>query len=260
MAYNTIELLRDKNVVTVALNRPDVHNAMNETMMKELTDCFNELANDDTAGIIIFTGNGKSFSAGADLNWMKSMASYSKEENVQDSRLLLDLYESIYNCPKPVVGKINGHTFGGGIGLIAVCDLTIAPPGLKFAFSEVKLGIIPSVISTFVGKRIGVANMRRLFITGERFTTDHAVKIGLIDFMVDQEELDKKIQEYVDIIKSSGPVAIKEAKNLISQYEALDTQKYKEFTVEKIAELRISKEGQEGIKTFLEKRRAKWKG
>jgi len=260
MAYKTIELSKDKNVATVALNRPDVHNAMNEAMMKELTSCFNELANDNTVGIIIFTGNGKSFSAGADLNWMKSMANYSKEENIQDSRLLLDLYESIYNCPKPVVGKINGHAFGGGIGLIAVCDLTIAPPELKFAFSEVKLGIIPSVISTFVGKRIGVANMRRLFITGERFTTDHAVKIGLIDFMVDQEEIDKKIQEYVDIIQSSGPIAIKEVKNLISQCEALDTEKYKEFTVEKIAELRISKEGQEGIKAFLEKRKPNWKG
>jgi len=260
MTYKTIELSKDKNVVTVALNRPDVHNAIDETMMEELTSCFNELATDENVRIIIFTGNGKSFSAGADLNWMKSMANYSKKENIQDSRLLLDLYESIYNCPKPVIGKINGHAFGGGIGLIAVCNLTIAPPGLKFAFSEVKLGIIPSVISTFVGKRIGVANMRRLFITGERFTTDHAVKIGLIDFMVDQEELDKKIQEYVDIIQSSGPIAIKEVKNLISRYEALDTQKYKEFTVEKIAELRISKEGQEGIKAFLEKRRPKWEG
>ena len=260
MTYKTIELSKDKNVATVALNKPDVHNAMDETMMNELTSCFNELATDENVRIIIFTGNGKSFSAGADLNWMKSMANYSKEENIQDSRLLLDLYESIYNCPKPVIGKINGHAFGGGIGLIAVCDLTIAPPGLKFAFSEVKLGIIPSVISTFVGKRIGVANMRRLFITGERFTTDHAVKIGLIDFMVDQEELDAKIQEYMDIIQSSGPIAIKEVKNLISQYETLDTEKYKEFTVKKIAELRISKEGREGIKAFLEKRKPKWKG
>jgi len=259
MAYNTIELLRDKNVVTVALNKPDIHNAMDETMMKELTDCFNELANDKTVGIIIFTGNGKSFSAGADLNWMKSMANYSKKENIQDSKLLLDLYESIYNCPKLVVGKINGHAFGGGIGLIAVCDLTIAPPGLKFAFSEVKLGIVPSVISTFVGKRIGVANMRRLFITGERFSTEHAEKIGLIDFMVDQNELDEKVNEYVDIIQSSGPVAIKEVKNLISKYETLNIEKYKEFTVEKIAELRISKEGQEGINAFLEKRKAKWR-
>jgi len=260
MSYKTIELSRDENIVTVALNKPDIHNAMDETMMKELTSCFNELANDNTVGIIIFTGNGKSFSAGADLNWMKSMASYSKEENIQDSKLLLDLYESIYNCPKPVIGKINGHAFGGGIGLIAVCDLTIAPPGLKFAFSEVKLGIIPSVISTFVGKRIGVANMRRLFITGERFTTEHAEKIGLIDFMVDQDELDGKINEYVDIIQSSGPIAIKEVKNLIGKYETLDIEKYKEFTVEKIAELRVSKEGREGIKAFLEKRKPKWKG
>ena len=260
MTYKTIELSKDKNIATVALNKPDVHNAMDETMMKELTSCFNELANDNTVGVIIFTANGKSFSAGADLNWMKSMANYSKEENIQDSRLLLDLYESIYNCPKPVVGKINGHAFGGGVGLIAVCDLTIAPPGLKFAFSEVKLGIIPSVISTFVGKRIGVASMRRLFITGERFNTEHAEKIGLIDFMVDQDKLDGKINEYVDVIQSSGPIAIKEIKNLIDKYETLGIEKYKEFTVEKIAGLRTSKEGQEGINAFLEKRKAKWRG
>ena len=169
MKYETIEIAKEKNIATVSLNRPDVHNAMNEKLMKELTDCFITLSKDKDTRVIVLTGNGKSFCAGADLNWMKSMAKYSKEENIKDSNLLLDLYESIYNCPKPVIGRINGHAFGGGLGLFAVCDIAIAIPNCKFAFSEVKLGIIPAVISTYIVRRIGFSNMRRLFLTGERF-------------------------------------------------------------------------------------------
>lgn len=260
MKYETIEILREKDVVTVALNRPEVHNAMNEKLMRELTSCFKELSIEDKTKIIILTGNGKSFCAGADLNWMKSMAKFSKEENIKDSRLLLDLFETIYNCPKPVIGRINGHAFGGGLGLIAVCDLTIAPPGLKFAFSEVKLGIIPAVISTFVVRRIGLSHMRRLFITGERFNSEHAKEIGLIDYVVPEEEFDVKIQKYVEQIRSSGPKAIEEVKNLVNNYQKMDVEHYKEFTVEKIAELRVSQEGQEGVNAFLEKRKPKWGG
>ena len=123
MKYETIQIQKDESVIKVSLNRPDVHNAMNEQLMKELTACFKEIANDNTVRVIVLTGNGKSFCAGADLNWMKSMAKYSKEENIQDSRLLLDLYEAIYSCPKPVIGRINGHAFGGGIGLVSVLSL-----------------------------------------------------------------------------------------------------------------------------------------
>ena len=125
---------RENDVVTVYLNRPKVHNAMNEQLMKELTSCFEELSKDDKTRIIILTGKGKSFCAGADLKWMKSMVKYSKEENIKDSRLLLNLYEAIYNCPKPVIGRVNGHAFGGGLGLFAVCDITIAISNCKFAF------------------------------------------------------------------------------------------------------------------------------
>ena len=139
MKYETLELMSKKDVITVKLNRPDVHNAMSEKLMKELTNCFKEISKDDDVKIIILTGNGISFCAGADLNWMKSMAKYTMEENIRDSKLLLDLYETIYSCPKPVIGKINGHAFGGGIGLIAVCDITIGIPGKKYAFSEVNL-------------------------------------------------------------------------------------------------------------------------
>lgn len=258
MQYDTIEVSRKQDVVTVVLNRPEVHNAMNEQLMTELTRCFQELSRDTTVRTIILTGNGKSFCAGADLNWMKSMVKFSKEENIRDSRLLLDLFDSISSCPKPVIGRINGHAFGGGLGLIAVCDITVAHPDATFAFSEVNLGIIPSVVSTFVAPRIGPAHMRRLFVTGERFTAVQAHEIGLIDFVVPPEGLDAKVHYYVEQLQSSGPTAIQEVKNLVNTYQTLDTKRYKEFTVEKIAELRVSKEGQEGTTAFLEKRKPRW--
>ncbi|MFO8077060.1 MAG: enoyl-CoA hydratase-related protein [Thermoplasmatota archaeon] len=259
MAYETLELKRSEETVTIFLNRPEVHNAMNEPLMKELIDCFKELEHDKNCRAIILTGKGKSFCAGADLNWMKSMVDYSKEENIKDSNLLLDLYDFIYHCPKPVIAKINGHAFGGGLGLFAVCDLAIAVPECKFAFSEAKLGIIPSVISTFIARRIiGIAHMRRLFITGERFTSIDAQRFGLIDMVSSKEEIDDNVQKYCSILKSSGPKAIIEIKKLIDNYENLSIEEYKKHTVEKIAELRISKEGQEGINAFLEKRKANW--
>jgi methylglutaconyl-CoA hydratase len=258
MTYVTIETNREDDVVTVRLNRPEVHNAMNEPLMKELTQCFLSLSKDETVRCIIFTGSGASFCAGADLNWMKSMAQYSMNENIQDSRLLLNLYEAIYHCPKPVIGRINGHAFGGGIGLIAVCDITIAPPEKKFAFSEAKLGIIPSVISTYVVRRIGLSTMRRLFITGERFTSEYAKEIGLLDYVVPEDEFDETILEYVDILRLSGPHAISEVKELVTACEQMTRDDYKEYTVQKIAELRVSTEGQEGIQSFLEKRKPSW--
>ena len=260
MKYETIEIRKEKHIATVYLNRPEVHNAMNEQLMKELTTCFKELSRDDNTRIIILTGKGKSFCAGADLNWMKSMAKYSKDENIKDSRLLLDLYDSIYNCSKPVIGRVNGHAFGGGLGLFAVCDITIAIPDCKFAFSEVKLGIIPAVISTYIVRRIGLSNMRRLFITGERFNSEYAKEIGLIDYVVSEGELDEIIQKYVELLHSSGPKAIVEVKKLVEAYRKMDVEKYKEHTVKKIAELRVSEEGQDGIKAFLEKRKTKWSG
>ena len=258
MKYDTINIQKAKNITTVCLNRPDVHNAMNEKLMKEITNCFKELYRDEDTRIIILTGAGKSFCAGADLYWMKSMVKYSKEQNINDSNLLLDLFETIYNCPKPIIGCINGSAFGGGIGLIAVCDIVIAVPDCKFSFSEVKLGIIPAVISTYVVRRIGISNMRRLFITGERFDSNYAKQIGLVDHVAVDAELNDVIKKYVELLSFSGPTAIKEIKNLINIYKKSDLDKYKEYTVEKISELRISEEGQEGINAFLEKRKAKW--
>jgi methylglutaconyl-CoA hydratase len=259
MNFETLEYTKKNDVATVALNRPDVHNAMNEQLMNELTRCFIQLSGDDSITAIILTGNGKSFCAGADLSWMKNMVNFSKEENKKDSRLLLDMYETIYMCPKPVIGRINGHAFGGGIGLLAVCDITVTIPEVMFAFSEVKLGIIPAVISTFVAPRMTPAEMRRLFITGERFDSIQAHEIGLIDLVVPPEKLDDAVNSCVEQVRSSGPTAIKEIKHLINNLIKMDTEKYKEFTVEKISELRVSQEGQEGINAFLGKRKPNWK-
>ena len=259
MNYETLEIKQEKEILTITLNRPEVHNAMNEQLMRELTDCFQKIGLDETIRIIILTGNGKSFCAGADLNWMKSMVSYTKEENIKDSRLLLDLYETIYQCPKPVIGKINGHAFGGGIGLVAVCDISFALPHAKYAFSETKLGIIPSVISTYILRKIpSISLVRRLFLTGERFPSAYAEKIGLIDYVVEEKELDERINKYCSLLKTSGPKSIQEIKKLLDVYEEQTIEAYKEHTVEKISELRISKEGQEGITAFLEKRPSQW--
>lgn len=259
MKYDTIEVSKKNDIVFISLNRPDVHNAMNESLMTELTNSFIKFSSDRTVRVIVLTGKGKSFCAGADLNWMKSMVHYSKEENIKDSKLLLNLYETIYQCPKPVIGRINGHAFGGGLGLIAVCDITITIPDLKFAFSEANLGIIPSVISTYVAQRINQAAIRRLFITAERFDSSVAYDIGLIDFIVPPNELDLKVKYYIEQVKSSGPIAISEIKNLIKKYRELNIEDYKDFTVKKISELRISEEGQEGINAFLNKTKPKWR-
>jgi len=260
LKYETLEIQIESDVATVFLDRPEVHNAMNEKLMKELTECFKNFYHDNNVRIIILTGKGKSFCAGADLNWMKSMAKYDKRENIKDSQLLSNLFESIYNCPKPVIAKVNGHAFGGGLGLFAVCDIVIAIPECKFAFSEVKLGIIPSVISTYIVRRIGLANMRRLFVTGERFNSEYAQSIGLIDFVVSNDGLDEKIKIYIELLKSSGPFAIEEIKKLVNACENMDRENYIEHTIKKIAELRVSEEGQEGINAFLEKRKSKWSG
>ena len=259
MSYETLLYTKKDDVVTVILNRPDVHNAMNDVLIKELTQCFKRLTTDDSVVVVILTGNGKSFCAGADLSWMKRMINYSLEENKDDSHLLLEMYETINSCPKPVIGRINGNAFGGGIGLLSVCDITVTVPEVQFAFSEVKLGIIPAVISTFIAPRMKLADMRRFFMTGERFDSVIANNIGLIDFIVPVEKLDDIVNSCIEQVRSSSPNAIKEVKHLMKNFLEMSLNKYKEFTVEKISELRISKEGQEGINAFLEKRKPNWK-
>ncbi len=258
MTYEAVDLNIKENTLFITLHRPEVHNAMNKVMLNELTRCFREYEDNSEVRCVVLTGEGSSFSAGADLNWMKSMIDYSEEENIRDSSILLELYDSMYYYPKPIIAKVNGHAFGGGIGLMAVSDIVIAVPDAKFSFGEINLGLIPSVISTFVVKRIGEANMKRLFITGEMFDSTYASKIGLVDYVASSEDLDDEVSRYIEEIQSSSPHAVKEVKEMMKRYDEVGEEEYKESTVKKIAELRVSSQGQEGIEAFLEKRKPRW--
>ncbi len=258
MTYKTLESERVGSTLLVTLDRPEVHNAMNDGMLGELVSCFGKYGADPEIRAVVITGKGKSFSAGADLNWMRGMVEYTEEENIDDSRLLLELYDTMYYYPKPLIARVNGHAFGGGVGLMAVCDIVLAVPDAKFAFSEIKLGIIPSVISTYVVKRIGPGNMKRLFITGERFDSHYAREIGLVDAVVKEEDMDRELNGMLEMLNSSAPGAVSEVKNLIRMYHELNHAEYREFTVKKIARLRASAEGQAGINAFLNKEKPPW--
>ena len=258
MSQETIQTSRAEGILTITLNRPEVHNAFSEQLIADLIAGFQSIRTDEEIYAVILTGNGKSFCAGADLNWMREMVRYSKEQNIKDSEKILQLYETIATCPKPVIGRINGPAFGGGVGLVAVCDLSVCVPDAKFAFTEVKLGLIPAVISSFVAQRLSPAVMRRLFMTGERFDAQTAKAIGLVDAVVPVEELNATIQGWCNQLRTSGPKAIGEVKTLIATMVHMDPKQYQASTVETIAALRISPEGQEGMSAFLEKRKPKW--
>ncbi len=248
-----------ESIAYVTLNRPSVLNAMDEQMMKQITQTFSTLGDDESVRVIVLKSAGKGFCAGADLNWMKSMADYSYEENIEDSKLLLKCFESIYSCPKPVICVVEGYAFGGGLGLIAASDIVIADKQKSlFCFSEATLGIIPSVISGYVGKRMPSAKMRKLFLTAERFDADSAYDVGLVDEVATEENLQNKIDFYIKLLKKVGPLTVGEVKKLVDSFVELGNRDFKMHSVDTIARLRISKEGQEGISAFLEKRKPKW--
>ena len=245
-------------MATVSLNRPDVRNALNAELIGELSGAFKSLANEAAVRAVVLTGAGKSFCAGADLNYMKEMARYGKAENEADAKLLSDMFAAIRACPKPVIARVNGAAMGGGVGLVAVSDIAIAGDTAQFGFTEVKLGLVPSVISPYVVERIGSAPARRLFMTGERFEAKTAEKIGLVDLCVPDDVLDSIIKEQVRALLSSGPKATGEAKKLVEAVCDLPKEEMRQHAIRKIAELRGSPEGQEGMAAFLEKRIAKW--
>jgi methylglutaconyl-CoA hydratase len=258
--YETLELHKEDGIATVTLNRPDIHNAFNETLIQELTQVFSALGQDEEVWAIIFTGRGASFCAGADLNWMKKMVSYTREQNIADSLEMSAMFEAIDTCPKPVIGRINGSAFGGALGLICACDLAIGLKDSLFAFSEVKLGIIPAVISPYVVRKLGLGKTRELFVTGERVSGEEAARIGLLNHVVaTEEELDVQVVKKLKFMRSSGKLAMKESKVLLRTMEEMDVANFRQFTAEKIAELRSSEEGQEGLAAFLEKRKPSWR-
>jgi methylglutaconyl-CoA hydratase len=246
-------------VATVTLNRPDSHNAFNPRMIGEITAAFQSLGDNPDVRVIVLTGNGRSFCAGADVGYMRETADYTFEENVADGEAIFDLMQAVDGCPKAVVGRINGAAIGGGAGLTACCDIAIAVERAKFAFSEVRLGIVPAVISPFLVAKIGAANSREMFLTGERFLAPKALEIGLVQQVVpDEAALDSAVQERVEQLLMAAPGAQADAKKLIRTVSGQPKEAMRDFTTELIARRRASGEGREGMSAFLEKRRPEW--
>lgn len=255
---NFVQLTRSGPVVTVTLNRPDIHNAFSAEMIAELYATFGQLAEDSAVRAVVLTGAGQSFCAGADLNWMRASLDLSREANIADAERLAAMYDSINTLPKPVIGRINGAAVGGGVGLVACCDIAVAVDGAKFGFSEVKLGIVPAVIARYVMPKIGAGHARALFVSGRRFDAAHAQRIGLIHDVVPVNKLDTIVKQVLDDVLTSGPEAIGRAKRIVQAVATLPDDEARRLLIEQIANARTSEEGQEGLRAFLEKRKPGW--
>jgi len=256
--FQTIIYKRDGQIATINLNRPDVHNAFNSEMIRELSDAFKAAAKDDAVRVVVLSGMGKSFCAGADLNWMREVIRFSFQKNLEESLDLAELDYSIYTLPKPTIARVNGSTIGGGNGFMSACDIIVASEDAIFGLSEVKIGLVPAAISPYVMRRIGESKARYYFLTGERFGAGRAREIGLVDWVVPADKLDAKVAEIAGILLSSGPAAMAKCKELLQRVPGMSFEEAKRYTSQMIAELRVSEEGQEGMAAFLEKRKPKW--
>ena len=255
-----VEIAREGAVARVTLNRPQLHNAFDEGLIQALADAFAALGEDAAVRAVLLTGAGKSFSAGADLNWMKRASAYDEERNRADARALELMLRTIDECPKPVVALVNGAAIGGGVGLVAACDIAIAAEGAQFATSEVRLGILPAVIAPFVVRAIGPREARRWFLTAERFGAEEARRIGLVHEVAPADRLEERGAAMVADLLKGGPEALAEAKRLVQLVRTMPQggSILAEATVAMIADRRASPEGREGIGAFLEKRKPAW--
>jgi len=245
-------------VARVWLNRPEVRNAFDGLMVSELRKILFDLRTADAVRVVVLGGRGPSFCAGADLEWMNAMAGFTREENLREAQALADLFFTVYESPKPIVARVHGAALGGGSGLVAACDIPVASLGTQFGFTEVRLGILPAVISPYVIGKIGESAARELFLTGERFEAVRAQEIGLVRAAVPEEDLDATVEARVQELLKAGPRAVAEAKALIREVAWRRVEDVQRYTVERIADVRISAEGQEGMRAFLEKRKPNW--
>ncbi len=250
----TVERSHQDKIATITMRRAEVHNAFNTQLVIDLQAAFTDLSIDTRLHAVVLTGDGPSFSAGADLNMMKESAIFTQEQNLNDALRMADLFDTINTFPCPVVARVNGTAMGGGLGLLAVCDIVIAVEGARLAFSEVKLGIAPSVISPYVIRKIGETHARMLFVTGERFSAVQAKEIGLVHILTTLEELDTAVENTVRELLSSGPQAIRACKALALNVAHMDHDTARKYTAETIATLRVSMEAQERLRAFLEKK------
>ena len=245
-------------VARVVLNRPKVRNAFDRNMISELTELFSSFGRETR--LIVLSGEGKSFCAGADINWMRSMKNYTQDENLADSRELANLFKTMDNCPVPLVAKVHGAALGGGAGLLSVCDYVIAERSCKIGFTEVRLGLLPAVISPFVRAKIGTSWARAMIISGEIFSADRACQMGLVHSVASgQEELDLRTQEVVKTLLTAGIQAVREAKVLLQNIQMCESsEQITDYTCNTIARIRVSDEAQEGMSALLEKRPPSW--
>jgi len=259
MTYETLLVTVADKVATVTLNRPDLRNAFNEQAIAELALVFDELGRSDTVRAIVLAANGPSFCAGADLHWMRKMAGYSHDENLADAMRLADMLRTIYLCPKPVVARVQGDCYAGGMGLVAACDIVVAGEQAAFCLSEVKLGLIPATISPYVIKAMGEQAARRYFTTAERFDAKEALRIGFAHELVAHEALDATVAGIVKALVNNSPHAVQQAKTLVREVvgQPVDDALLAD-TAGRIAAIRASLEGREGVASFLEKRKPTW--
>ncbi len=259
MTYQTLLLQQERGVATVSLNRPEVRNAFNETTIAELTQVFHTLAGDSSVRVIVLAAHGAAFCAGGDLNWMQKMAGYSHAENSADAMQLATMLRTIYLCPQPVVAKVQGDCYAGGMGLAAACDIVVAAEDAHFCLSEVKLGLIPATISPYVIKAMGENAARRYFLTAERFSASEAHRIGFVHELSSADELDAKVAAIVKSLASNSPHAVQQAKCLVRDIVGRPvSDALLADTAERIAQIRASEQGREGVRSFLEKRKPSW--
>ncbi len=246
-------------IARVTLNRPEVRNAFDDALIRELQSTFENLAHDASVRVVVLAGNGPAFCAGADLNWMKRMAGYSYEQNLADARALADMLAALDRLPKPTIARVHGAAFAGGTGLVAACDIAIGTPDAKFCLSEAKLGLSPATISPYVIRAMGARNARRYFLTAEVFGAEEAQRIGMLSALVPAMELDETLESIIKNLLSGGPQAHAKIKDLIRAVanRPVDDALVGD-TAKRIAEIRVSAEGKEGIASFLEKRKPAW--
>jgi methylglutaconyl-CoA hydratase len=256
--YETITFDAQGPAIWVTLNRDDVRNAFNGQMLADLLDAFAAAPKVPGGRVVVLTGVGSAFCAGADLNWMRAVRDFTYEQNLEESNQVAAVMRRIYDCPLPTIARVNGPAIGGGAGLVACCDLAVAAEGARFSLSEVKLGLIPSCISPYVIRKIGEGNARELFLTGERVSAEKARAIGLVNEVTKEGELDVVVARWVNQLVTSGPVAIAKCKELIRNVPRMGLDEAGPYTAEMIAKMRVSDEGQEGMAAFLEKRKPGW--
>ena len=256
----TLQLSRDGAVARVFLDRPDVRNAFNDGVIAELTAAFAGFAADDTLRAVVLGGHGKAFCAGADLAWMRAMADYSWEQNRADAQALADMLFAIWSCPVPVVARVHGDCYAGGVGLAAACDIVVAAEGVQFCLSEARLGLLPATIAPYVVRALGEQAARRYFTTAERFDAARARSLGFAHEVVPVDALDAKVDEVVAALVANGPAAVRACKTLVQDVAGRtidDT--LRADTARRIADIRASAEGKEGVQAFLNKRDPSWR-